>query len=328
MFRRRCKISVWWGESRASKPILEATRRVRMNNNRLSLLATALNLTQQKSLDLKILLPKAWKMEGRITSRINNDGTVQFYFKAKHHLMNVLEHGPWNCNNWMVAIDRWIRRDEPDFLLTISFCVKILHIPEEYRSDEIIYEVGDILGIVDEIKITEATADADSEVWIHVRKKVNYRLIFIRYLEFEPGQLTMVRFFYKKLRKFYFICGALTHSDAVCHYEGIPLPHIGTSQRHRSLVPDYSMEELQNSPIHPIGTIIPAQAPEVASGERYHVTHSPTHSLNDGRDDTMGENVESNLHNEEQVHQHEIAGTDFHFTCTSGSICAWFSSSR
>ncbi|CAH2060360.1 unnamed protein product [Thlaspi arvense] len=290
------------GESRLLQPISADARRVRSDNNRLSLIALGLNPTHQKPVDLKILLLKAWKLKGKLTSRINNDGTVQFYFKAEHHLMNILEHGPWHCNNWMVAIDRWIRRFEPDFLQPISFWVKILHIPEDFRSETIIHEVGDILGVIDEIQITEASVDGDSEVWIHVHKNIQDRLIFIRYMEFKTGHSTMVRFIYKKLRKFCFRCGALTHSDSTCQYEG----EVYYRQHIVDNVSNISMP-LQQQPDAEL-----SQSGVGSSDAAHHLHHSPLHENVEG-DNTMVETVESNAHIEEPSPIPGSVQADFQF---------------
>ncbi|CAH2070006.1 unnamed protein product [Thlaspi arvense] len=322
------------GENQNPQQISVDARRVRTDNNRLSLLALALNSAHQKHMDLKILLPKAWKMEGKITSRINNDGTVQFYFKYDHHLMNVLKHGLWHCNNWIVDVDRWTRRFEPDFLHQISFWVKVLNIPEDFCSDAIIHEVGDILDSIDEIRVTEASLDNDSEVWIHVQKNISDRLIFIRYIDFEPGQSTMICFIYKKLRKFCFRCGALMHSDSVYDYEGevyyqqrieesasdismplqqspeaeIPHPAIGPSHPHRSVPQDYSVEALNDTSVHLITPLIPEGASDATQPANRFYHHDQGQ-----RDDTMAETVDSNVHLEDNRRPHSSGAADFHF---------------
>ncbi|CAH2070477.1 unnamed protein product, partial [Thlaspi arvense] len=93
------------------------------------------------------------------------------------------------------------------------------------------------------------------------------------------------------------------------------LPEVGPSRQHRSLNPDLSMEEFPGSPSHSIGTIAPVQFPAA-------VTEAvPTHSVNVGCDDTMDENVESNINIEELLPNHELVGVDFQFRVHQDLLC-------
>ncbi|CAH2047287.1 unnamed protein product, partial [Thlaspi arvense] len=176
--------------------------------------------------------------EGKLTSRINNGGAVQFYFKAEHHLMNVLEHSPKHCNYWMV---------------------------------------GDILGVIDKVRITETTADADSEVYHQQR--------------FEEGESDVSMPFQQ------------------LHGSGTTRKDIGSRQC-RSLVPDYSMENLHESPIHPLGTVVPDPTPVIVSAAPQ---SEPQRYENVDRDDTMAETVESNAQLKEPIQPPVSVGADFQF---------------
>ncbi|CAH2047006.1 unnamed protein product, partial [Thlaspi arvense] len=88
----------------------------------------------------------------------------------------------------------------------------------------------------------------------------------------------------------------------------LPHPDIGPSHPHRSLVPDYSMEAFNDSPIHPIGTIVP----EGASDATQPANRSYHHDQG-ARDDTMAETVESNVHIEDTWRPHSPGEADFQF---------------
>ncbi|KAG7593950.1 Ribonuclease H domain [Arabidopsis thaliana x Arabidopsis arenosa] len=90
-----------------------------------------------------------------------------------------------------LAVDRWTNRNLPTFLSQISFWVKIVYIPKDFRTDLVIREAACVLGHIDETKILEATGDTEGEVWAHVKMNVSARLIFVRSIEFEPGTLSV-----------------------------------------------------------------------------------------------------------------------------------------
>ncbi|XP_010481107.1 PREDICTED: uncharacterized protein LOC104759943 [Camelina sativa] len=214
------------GSERSPMRMSREALKDREDANKLSLVVKCLNPQHQKPIGMKGALPKAWNLQGKVTSRINDDDTVQFFFKAEHHLMTVLENGPWHYNLWMVAIDRWTRRLLLTFLTEISFWVRILNIPEEFRSDAVVHEVGGVLGHIDEVRFQEATEETNGEVLARVTMNINDRLICVRYIEFDPSKPpVMIRFVFPKLRKFCFRCGSLRHDQSSCDY-AIQIPQI------------------------------------------------------------------------------------------------------
>ncbi|KAG7543502.1 hypothetical protein ISN45_Aa07g034130 [Arabidopsis thaliana x Arabidopsis arenosa] len=110
----------------------EATNQ-RDAEHRLSLIVKGLHSSQNPA-GIKVMMPKIWKLEGRITSRINEDGSVQFFFKQEHQLLTILDNGPWTYKDWLVVVDRWTRRTYPDYLRIIRFWVKILNLPDDSRN--------------------------------------------------------------------------------------------------------------------------------------------------------------------------------------------------
>lgn len=207
---------------------IEATKK-READHRLSLVVKGVHLSQNPA-GIKVMMPKIWQMEGRITSRINEDGSVQFFFKQEHHLLTVLDKGPWTYKDWLVIVDRWTRRHYPDFLRTILFSVKVLNIPDDSKEDRAIHEIGDVLGHVEDIRIQQPTADQAGQVWVRVKIEVSRKLIFARYFTFEDyREPILIRFIYDKLRKFCSNCGSLTHLAVSCNPEApiaepLPLP--------------------------------------------------------------------------------------------------------
>ncbi|CAE5959279.1 unnamed protein product [Arabidopsis arenosa] len=180
----------------------------------------------------------------------------------------------------MVAVDRWTNRNLPTFLSQISFWVKIVYIPKDFRTDLVIREAACVLGHIDETKILEATGDTEGEVWAHVKMNVSARLIFVRSIEFEPGTLSVViRFIFSKLRKFCFTCESLLYDESCCDY-GPPILHLQNQAIRREIEPmqgvnqeeDEAMNEQSESSIPIIGTLRPMNPPILRQTDSMSIT--------------------------------------------------------
>lgn len=259
------------GLERSPLKLSTEAKKMRDTAHQLSLIVKGLHPSQNPA-GIKVMMPKIWKLEGRITSRINEDGSVQFFFKQEHQLLTVLDNGPWTYKDWLVVVDRWTRRNHPDYLRIIRFWVKILNLPDDSKDDRIINEIGGILGHVDEIHIQQPTADLAGEIWVRVPIDISGKLTFARYFHVDDSsEPILIRYIYEKLRRFCSSCGSLTHLAAVCPEHNI------------------EAERLQ----------LPAPAPDPTLadnlGYAHHQENSP-HTPTEVADDTMGETVGSNLH--------------------------------
>ncbi|VVA99227.1 unnamed protein product [Arabis nemorensis] len=83
--------------------------------HRLCLVAKAVNPAHQNPAGIKAYLPGHWGLAGQVDCQIQDDGSVNFYFKKKHHMMTVLEKAPYTYRGWMVVLDRWSNRGHPTF---------------------------------------------------------------------------------------------------------------------------------------------------------------------------------------------------------------------
>ncbi|CAE6074953.1 unnamed protein product [Arabidopsis arenosa] len=96
--------------------------------------------------------------------------------------------------------------------------VGVLNIPDDSKNDNLINEVGGVLGHVDEVHLQQPTTEKTGEVWVRVPIDVTGRLIFARYFTFEDfGEPILISYIYDKLRKFCSTCGSLTHLAANCN---------------------------------------------------------------------------------------------------------------
>lgn len=238
------------------------------------------------------MMPKIWKLEGRITSRINDDGSVQFFFKREHQLLTVLDNGPWTYKDWLVVVDRWSRRQYPDFLQIIRFWVRILNLPDDSRNERMIDEIGGVLGHVEEVHIQQPSADKPGEVWVRIPFDISGKLLFAGYFQLDDsGNPTLIRYIYDKLRRFCSICGSLTHQASGCN----------------SQIPEAEPLQLPA----PIQGPHPEGAPAIGN-QQVDEPHTPT----DVADDTMGETVGSNLQMDVSENQtyNAAQGEDMDFT--------------
>ncbi|CAE6073922.1 unnamed protein product [Arabidopsis arenosa] len=268
------------GLERSPQKISNDAKNKRDAEHHLSLVVKRIHPSQNPA-GIKVMMPKVWKLEGRVTSRINEDGSVQFFFRHEHQLLTVLDNGPWAYKDWLLVVDRWTRRNYPDFLRIIRFWVKILNLPDDSKSDSLIREIGGELGHVDEVHIQQSTADQAGEVRVRVPIDIDDRLIFVRYFNLDDaGAPVLIRYVYDKLRKFCSTCGSLRHLATSCNHQVHEMEHL--------------------------------QLPPPAANQMVTQPNTPTEDA----DDTMGETVGSNLNMELSENQDQSAaqGEDMEFT--------------
>src|SRR5690606_36759404 len=122
----------------------------------------------QNPAGIKIALPRIWQLVGKVEGQINDDGSVNFYFASKHHLVRVLDKLPYTYGGWIVALDRWSNMNQPTFLQKIPFKVRIYKVPNIYRRIGIVNSLASKLGKVVEVSIIEPINNRDAEVWAKI----------------------------------------------------------------------------------------------------------------------------------------------------------------
>ncbi|ESQ44831.1 hypothetical protein EUTSA_v10003380mg [Eutrema salsugineum] len=199
------------------------TRQRQANENRLSLVVRGLNPTQQNLTWMRNTLPRAWRLHDRVRGQLNDDGTIRFIFDAEHHLLSVIERGPWSFKDWMVVMDPWYRRLYPNYLQTISFWIQIFNLPDEYRNQRVVEDISRRMGQYEGSRLVEPTRDSPSEVWVRVKFNAYEPFYFVRHVQLEEGgPPVLLRFEYQRLKKFCSTCGRLTHDEANCPLAPIP----------------------------------------------------------------------------------------------------------
>ncbi|CAH2070637.1 unnamed protein product, partial [Thlaspi arvense] len=182
-------------------------------DHRLCLVVQGLNPEHQNPISMKHTLPKAWNLAGKLMMTV----LFNFYFRSEHHLLTILENAPYTFKGWMVAIDRWNRRDLPTFLKTIPFWVRIENLPNVFRREQIVRSIGSKLGHVEEVEISEPTTLRPAEVWVKVRFNIDNELTLARTVQItRTSKPVELEFRYDVLQKFCTNCGSLKHSFDVC----------------------------------------------------------------------------------------------------------------
>ncbi|VVB14565.1 unnamed protein product [Arabis nemorensis] len=154
--------------------------------HQLCLVVKGLNLDHQNPAGIKKTMMASWAPKGCVDAKVNDDGTVNFYFAKDYQLMNVYENAPYEYRGWMLAVDLWKNRRFPSFLQTIPFWINIEKLPQMYHRSHIIESFASKFGHVDEVRIREPA--------LHLQR---------------PAEV-------KKLVKFCTTCGSLRHGYEKC----------------------------------------------------------------------------------------------------------------
>ncbi|XP_024006638.1 uncharacterized protein LOC18011085 [Eutrema salsugineum] len=169
-------------------------------------------------------MPNAWSLIGQVEAQVNDDDTVNFYFKKEHHLMTVLEGGPYKYIGWMIVLDRWSNMRYPSFLRYIPFWIKINKLHAMYQKIGIVNSIGSKLGHVDEVLITEQIKTHLPEVWVKVDFDVDSTITLARSVEIMPNTPPVeLEFKNTGLQKLCTTCGSFKHGYEVCP-KGLSLP--------------------------------------------------------------------------------------------------------
>ncbi|KAL0731401.1 hypothetical protein Bca4012_027495 [Brassica carinata] len=186
-------------------------------DHRLCLVAKGLNPHHQNSAGMKAELPQLWELEGKVIGQVNDDRTVNFYFKSEHHLVMVLEKQPHNYRGCIVALERWRYMTYPNFLRHIPFKVCIFKLLDIYRRPRIVTSIGSKLGHVAEVYIVEPTINREAAVWIKFLFDVYDVIILTNSVEIIKGKPPVeLDFRYAGLQKFCTLCGSLQHEYELC----------------------------------------------------------------------------------------------------------------
>lgn len=178
--------------------------------------------------DMKVLLfvfPRIWNMEGRVVGTDLGLGRFQFDFEQEEDITEVLKMVPYHFDFWMVSLVRWKPILEPNYPTKITFWVRVLDIPLQFRAAQIFQSVGEAIGQVQgQVDIVEGRVRVEIDGF--------KPLVFSMDIEFEEGVEIKVALRYEKLYGYCTECFCLTHEYSCCprlHKEELPGAGVGGS---------------------------------------------------------------------------------------------------
>ncbi|KAL0771481.1 hypothetical protein Bca101_036632 [Brassica carinata] len=178
--------------------------------------------------DMKVLLfvfPRIWNMEGRVVGTDLGLGRFQFDFEQEEDITEVLKMVPYHFDFWMVSLVRWKPVLEPNYPTKITFWVRVLDIPLQFRAAQIFQSVGEAIGQVQgQVDIVEGRVRVEIDGF--------KPLVFSMDIEFEEGVEIKVALRYEKLYGYCTECFCLTHEYSCCprlHKEELPGAGVGRS---------------------------------------------------------------------------------------------------
>ncbi|KAJ4910560.1 hypothetical protein Rs2_05181 [Raphanus sativus] len=174
-----------------------------------TLIGRCMNPHKQDMKILLFMLPRIWNVEGRVAGVDLGLGRFQFAFDLEEDIAEVLKMEPFHFDYWMISLVRWRPVLEPNYPSKITFWVRVLDIPLQFRAAETFQSVGEAIGVV------QGPVDLAGG---RVRVEVDgfKPMVFSMEIDFEEGVEITVALRYEKLFGFCRECSRLTHEQARC----------------------------------------------------------------------------------------------------------------
>ncbi|KAL0655235.1 hypothetical protein Bca4012_075819 [Brassica carinata] len=166
-----------------------------------TLIGRCMNPQKQDMKILLFLLPRIWNDEGRVAGVDLGLGRFQFNFDLEEDIVEVLKMVPFHFDYWMLSMVRRKPVLEPNYPSKITFWVRVMDIPLQFRAAPIFQSVGEALGQVQGVRVELDGLKP---------------LIFSVTIELEEGVEIMVTLRYEKLFSFCRQCFQLTHDQSRC----------------------------------------------------------------------------------------------------------------
>ncbi|KAG2324231.1 hypothetical protein Bca52824_006959 [Brassica carinata] len=198
----------------AAKPSLKITV-PRFDNSEIiasygkTLIGRCMNPQKQDMKILLFMMPKIWQVEGRVAGTDLGLGRFQFDFDMEEDITEVLKMEPFHFDYWMVSLVRWKPVLEANYPSSITFWVRVLDMPLQFRAAQTLHSVGQAIGrVIGEVDVLGG----------RVRVEVDgfKPLIFTMAIEFEEGVEVTVSLRYEKLFGYCRECFRMTHDKTRC----------------------------------------------------------------------------------------------------------------
>ena len=158
-------------------------------------------------------LPKIWCLEKRVTGMDLGLGKFQFVFETEEEIEGVLKLQPYHFDYWMLSLARWQPRKSPKLPSEITFWVRVLGVPAEFKTAPTYESIGDAIGRTVMVDVEHARV----QVVVDAFKELCFETtIDFKGGEFYESEEALVSLRYEKLFGFCQFCSSLCHKDEKC----------------------------------------------------------------------------------------------------------------
>ncbi|KAG2292963.1 hypothetical protein Bca52824_039632 [Brassica carinata] len=166
--------------------------------------------------DMKALIqnvPKIWKLEDRVIGTDLGFGKFQFDFETENDIDAVMKLQPYHFEYWMLALARWQPKKNQLFPSEITFWVRVIGVPMEFRTTPTFESLGEALGRLVAVDVehcrVQVVVDAFQELCFETT-------LDFKGGEFYDGEEVKTSLRYEKLFGYCDVCSSLCHKEELC----------------------------------------------------------------------------------------------------------------
>lgn len=129
----------------------------------------------------------------------------------------VIRRGPWTYVERMLVLHRWAPLMDMDLFNYIPFWIQIRGTPFQFMNREVILNIARAMNQqYSQIEYNEENSGRLEFIRFRLNWNINHPLKFQRNFQFSPGENTLLRFHYERLRGLCESCGLITHDTGAC----------------------------------------------------------------------------------------------------------------
>ncbi|XP_033137251.1 uncharacterized protein LOC108869592 isoform X1 [Brassica rapa] len=178
-----------------------------------TLIGRCMNPPEQEMKALIQNVPKIWKLEDRVVGTDLGFGKFQFDFETEEEIETVLKLQPYHFDYWMLALARWQPKKTQLFPSEITFWVRVLGVPMEFKTAPTFESIGDALGRTVSVDLDNSRVQVVVDAFQQLCFETT---VDFKGGEFYEGEEVAISLRYEKLFGFCPICSSLCHKEEKC----------------------------------------------------------------------------------------------------------------
>ncbi|KAK7849206.1 uncharacterized protein CFP56_003427 [Quercus suber] len=165
----------------------------------------------------KNTLRRAWGLDKELQICEVGNNLFQFKFQSEYELERILRGGPWSFDNQLLMLTRWrMGMSARNVVLEhASLWVQIWGMPFDMMSPTVATEVGNKMGVVEEVERRQRTDDHNFFLRVKVALPIAKPIRTGGFLKGSDGSRHWVTYKYERMPLFCHYCGILGHN--LCH---------------------------------------------------------------------------------------------------------------